>query len=128
MYKWYQRSKVCYVYLDDVTAQKDPPWILPADEHFEDNERNRLESSQFARSRWFTRGWTLQELLAPSKIEFYSKDWMRLGNLKEALAAVVHITKIDKEALDRTSWEFDLSHICHCSKNVLGGDATDYPT
>jgi hypothetical protein len=63
----YRESTVCYVYLNDVVVEDDPPWVLPADKHLED-ERNRLENSSSARSRWFTRGWTLQELLAPNNI------------------------------------------------------------
>jgi len=38
-------------------------------------------SSDFPRSRWFTRGWTLQELLAPKAITFYNTSWHELGNL-----------------------------------------------
>jgi hypothetical protein len=115
MYAWYQRSTVCYVYLSDVTSKIDPPWILPADEHLEEDERIRLEGSDFAKSRWFTRGWTLQELLAPKHIEFYSKDWIRLGNLEELLAAVVHITKIDRQVLTQER-DLNLSRLCVARK------------
>jgi hypothetical protein len=112
MYAWYRKSRVCYVYLNDVVVEDDPPWVLPADEHLEEDERNRLENSSFARSRWFTRGWTLQELLALKNIEFYDKNWTHLGNLKDLLAAVVHITKIDQQALDPATKCWDLSNIC----------------
>ncbi len=63
MYKWYKESKVCYVYLVDVS---------PGDSIHE-------LDSEFRRSRWFTRGWTLQELLAPSYLEFYDKCWRPIG-------------------------------------------------
>jgi hypothetical protein len=112
MYAWYKRSKVCYVYLNDVTATKDPPYILPAEEHLEEEEERRLDKSDFAKSRWFTRGWTLQELLAPDNIEFFSKDWTHLGNLKDVLTAVLHITNIDRQALVRDRKCFKLSDIC----------------
>ena len=46
MFTWYQRATTCYAYLSDVT--------------------DALEDAQFENARWFTRGWTLQELLAPS--------------------------------------------------------------
>ncbi|KAF2031890.1 HET-domain-containing protein, partial [Setomelanomma holmii] len=111
MFKWYQRANVCYVYLSDVTAEKNPSWILPSDEHLEEDEQARLENSSFAKSRWFTRGWTLQELLALKQIQFFDRNWTRLGNLKDLLAAVVHITKIDKNVLDMTQGWF-LSDIC----------------
>jgi hypothetical protein len=52
MYKWYWDAAICYAYLSDVSAS-------PGSEH-------KLKSS-----RWFTRGWTLQELLAPDVVEFY---------------------------------------------------------
>jgi hypothetical protein len=112
MYAWYKRSKVCYVYLNDVTAIENPPYVLPSDEHMEEEEERRLEDSDFAKSRWFTRGWTLQELLAPDNVEFFSKDWTYLGNLKDLLAAVLHITKIDQQALVRDRSYFELRDIC----------------
>ncbi|RYP84835.1 hypothetical protein DL769_001098 [Monosporascus sp. CRB-8-3] len=63
MYKWYGEASICYVYLWDVPAGQD----LSADD------------SEFRASRWFTRGWTLQELLAPSSLAFYDQDWGILG-------------------------------------------------
>ncbi|RYP22098.1 hypothetical protein DL765_001857 [Monosporascus sp. GIB2] len=59
MYEWYKNSQRCYVYLDDVSAK----------------EYHSLPDSQLRRARWFTRGWTLQELLAPLELEFYDADW-----------------------------------------------------
>lgn len=59
MFRWYERSKVCYAYLEDVPSGQNP---------FE-------SGSAFQMSRWFTRGWTLQELLAPTRIVFYDADW-----------------------------------------------------
>ena len=56
MYAWYSNAAICYVYLDDVLATADG------------NESD----SAFTRTLWVTRGWTLQELLAPSMIRFYS--------------------------------------------------------
>ncbi|KAK1755417.1 HET-domain-containing protein [Echria macrotheca] len=63
MYMWYYRSSICYAYLVDVDSH--PP--------VED------DASQFMRSRWFTRGWTLQELIAPRQVTFHAKDWKRIG-------------------------------------------------
>lgn len=59
MYTWYKNSQKCYVYLEDVSAK---------DDRF-------LQNSSFRKARWFTRGWTLQELLAPVELEFYDEDW-----------------------------------------------------
>ncbi|PQE14334.1 HET domain-containing protein [Rutstroemia sp. NJR-2017a BBW] len=71
MYSWYERSMVCYAYLNDVSSDEDP------------EDRN----SSFRRSEWFTRGWTLQELIAPTSIVFFAKDWMDVGS-KRSLANV----------------------------------------
>lgn len=65
MFRYYQASKKCYVHLADVNA-------APADPDL----KTEIQSS-----KWFTRGWTLQELLAPSRIEFYSSRWRPLGRL-----------------------------------------------
>ncbi|KAK6951337.1 hypothetical protein Daesc_007871 [Daldinia eschscholtzii] len=71
MFQWYKRSAVCYVYLSDVSADDDPFEV----------------SSEFRRSRWFTRGWTLQELLAPMELVFFDTVWneIRIGRLIRAL-------------------------------------------
>ncbi|KAL8946605.1 MAG: hypothetical protein Q9222_007018 [Ikaeria aurantiellina] len=66
MYEWYKKAKECYVYLSDVLwADEDP--------------MRRLAEESFRRSRWFTRGWTLQELLAPRHVIFFDRDWRRIG-------------------------------------------------
>jgi hypothetical protein len=70
MFCWYRNAAKCYVYLSDVSAPslieegeaRVPPW-----------------EAAFRASEWFTRGWTLQELLAPSVVEFFSREWRRLG-------------------------------------------------
>jgi hypothetical protein len=58
MFRWYQRAAKCYVFLPDVSTGK----------HSRSSEP--LWESAFRQSRWFTRGWTLQELLAPRSVEF----------------------------------------------------------
>lgn len=59
MFNWYQKSKICFVYLEDVPILNNP--FLP--------------DSDFRGSRWWTRGWTLQELLAPNHVVFFNSDW-----------------------------------------------------
>ncbi|KAI0476613.1 heterokaryon incompatibility protein-domain-containing protein [Xylariaceae sp. FL0804] len=63
MFKWYQGAAECFVYLADVPALLD---------------YNETLEEYFCNSRWFTRGWTLQELLAPSKLRFYDSGWNML--------------------------------------------------
>ncbi|KAK4160895.1 hypothetical protein QBC43DRAFT_303488 [Cladorrhinum sp. PSN259] len=76
MFKWYQHAVVCYVYLSDVLSQ-----------------------DQLAGSRWFTRGWTLQELIAPSKLNFYASDWSFFGTRAELSYDLEEITSIPEEFL-----------------------------
>jgi len=77
MFRWYAEAKRCYVYLSDVSRAREQDGIV--DKSWED---------EFRASRWFRRGWTLQELLAPSKVEFFSNDGHSLGT-KESLARLI---------------------------------------
>lgn len=70
MFALYQSARVCYAYLEDVVA---PIPAFDSPESYDDWE------SHFIQSQWFTRGWTLQELIAPRFVRFYSKDWAFLG-------------------------------------------------
>jgi hypothetical protein len=89
MFRWYQNAVKCYVYLSDVSslacdiASEFPqPW-----------------ESDFRASRWFTRGWTLQELLAPASVEFFSWDNKHLGDKTTLRQLVCEITNIPHSAL-----------------------------
>jgi len=63
MFRWYARSEICYVFLSDVFS-----WC-------------RIEAkSQLHKSRWFTRGWTLQELITPHRLSFYTSNWTSIGS------------------------------------------------
>jgi hypothetical protein len=63
MFYWYRKASRCYVYLSDVSL------------YSQDGQFRHIEwESAFRNSRWFTRGWTLQELIAPKTVEFYSRD------------------------------------------------------
>jgi hypothetical protein len=78
MFRWYQNAVVCYVYLSDVSG------TVPTSTDVE-----------FHKSRWFTRGWTLQELLAPTSVQFFTRDEVRLGDkiaLREQLAEITGIS------------------------------------
>jgi hypothetical protein len=71
MFSWYRNAAKCYVYLPDLSVTEDeverraPPYSW---------------ESAFRNARWFTRGWTLQELLAPASVEFFSVQGTRLGD------------------------------------------------
>ncbi|KAM3087062.1 hypothetical protein ACMFMG_001171 [Clarireedia jacksonii] len=88
MFRWYRGAVKCYVYLSDVVRT-----------------RNGVELPQsvwepaFRASRWFTRGWTLQELLAPISVEFFSRDGKRLGDKGSLKLIIQEITGIATGAL-----------------------------
>ena len=91
MFRWYQNASRCYVYLRDVSIVK----TKVSDEVLE-----YPWEPAFQQSRWFTRGWTLQELLAPTLVEFFSREWKKLGD-KNSLRQKIHdITGISDAALD----------------------------
>ena len=87
MFHWYRKAQVCYAYLSDVFI----PWP--------DDGMNAasLASYQFRNSRWFRRGWTLQELLAPRKLIFFSRAWLSLGDRSELWTHVSEATGIKNE-------------------------------
>jgi len=94
MFHYYQKAVRCYVYLVDVSVAKR--------EGANDRSSDCLWEQAFRASRWFTRGWTLQELLAPSVVEFFSKERRRLGD-KNSLKRWIHeITGIPQSALEGT--------------------------
>ena len=83
MYAWYAHADVCYVFLDDVRDKENPC----------------AHRSSFRRSRWWTRGWTLQELIAPKTVVFLTKSWRFIGT-KHSLAHVVEeISGVDRAVL-----------------------------
>ena len=89
MYRWYQRAAECYAILSDVDPASEDNWLR--------------QKSQLRCSRWFTRGWTLQELIAPASVLFFACDWSILGHKDEpkAFAEVIgEVTGIDLAVLD----------------------------
>jgi hypothetical protein len=95
MFRWYKNSAQCYVYLADVTTREEQ-----VDHETPDHEApNVTWVSDFQTSRWFTRGWTLQELLAPRVVLFFSRDGRLLGD-KSSLEQHIHdVTSISISAL-----------------------------
>jgi uncharacterized protein YerC len=82
MYQWYRKSAVCYAYLSDVCSDE------------EDLLSNSGRWWSFGNARWFSRGWCLQELLAPRNMQFYNSHWEYIGSkhsLKERISTITHI-------------------------------------
>ncbi|KAL5316398.1 hypothetical protein ACEPPN_015443 [Leptodophora sp. 'Broadleaf-Isolate-01'] len=82
MYRWYQDAAVCYAYLSDVETS------------------NASGKGSFGESAWFTRGWTLQELIAPSSVEFYNSAWKKFGTRESLKDMISRITNIDMAMLE----------------------------
>ncbi|KAH6653642.1 kinesin light chain [Truncatella angustata] len=89
MFRWYRDAKRCYVYLADVSRtvvsgprQSTTPW-----------------EADFRNSRWFTRGWTLQELIAPKTVDFYSKEGSWLGDKRSLELQICDVTNIPVKTL-----------------------------
>ncbi|KAF3045290.1 hypothetical protein E8E11_006709 [Didymella keratinophila] len=83
MYTWYWNAEICYAYLVDVPS---------SDSHI-------LAMSNFVKSRWWTRGWTLQELLAPAMVEFYDSDWKRIGTKSSLISSIKAVNNIEEQHL-----------------------------
>jgi hypothetical protein len=90
MFRWYQSAAKCYAYLSDVSATK-----RKASDQFSEY----TWESTFRSSKWFTRGWTLQELLAPGSVEFFSREGKRLGDKRTLEQQIHEITGIALLAL-----------------------------
>ncbi|KAI6030074.1 glycosyltransferase family 20-domain-containing protein [Pisolithus marmoratus] len=88
MYQWYRNAQRCYVYLGDVDES-----TFPKEQDF----------SKFDRSNgwpeWFSRGWTLQELIAPKEVEFFNKNWVSIGTKQQLTSTLEDITRIPSYVL-----------------------------
>jgi hypothetical protein len=94
MFEWYQWSGVCIAYLEDVPCARD------------DEEQVAIRNMR--KSQWFTRGWTLQELLAPKGV-FVSQDWSSFGTEHSLGLVIEQITGIDIAVLTGHCPLFDVS-------------------
>ncbi|KAF9462368.1 heterokaryon incompatibility protein-domain-containing protein [Collybia nuda] len=102
MYLWYKNARVCYVYLFDVRRQGD-----------------HGPGSQFATSRWFNRGWTLQELIAPTEVRFYAADWVFIGTKKSLQKSISDRTGIKMEII---VGDMDLDRVSVAAKMSWAAD------
>ncbi|KAL8847786.1 MAG: hypothetical protein Q9221_007185 [Calogaya cf. arnoldii] len=73
MFRWYKASGVCYAYLSDVDRSETHTILI---------------DDQVKQSQWFTRGWTLQELLAPNSVILFDRKWACLGT-KQTLSKII---------------------------------------
>jgi len=81
MYQWYQKAEICLAFLGDFEAGPDAREVaLPE-------------------CRWFTRGWCLQELVAPKVVEFFGASWQPIGSRADLTSIISKITRIDEQVL-----------------------------
>jgi hypothetical protein len=94
MYRWYKESSVCLVYLNDVEP-------VDTDEIIVDTQITRSAASNaFPSCRWASRGWTLQELVAPTSLRFYYQDWSLMGDKNEFVEELSSATGIPISVLE----------------------------
>ncbi|KAL2037336.1 hypothetical protein N7G274_010025 [Stereocaulon virgatum] len=89
MFCWYEGASVCCVYLEDVVWTKDA------------SGPSQSSLDQFRQSAWFTRGWALQELLAPENVPFYDQSWTFIGPKTSLSAKIAAVTGINEELVLR---------------------------
>ncbi|KAL1891957.1 hypothetical protein Sste5346_007301 [Sporothrix stenoceras] len=94
MYAYYRKAAVCYVYMYDVCNGTS---LLSTPGHGACST-NRVVP--FEKSRWFLRGWTLQELIAPQNMSFFDHHWNEITTKKKSLPLLAKITGIDELILD----------------------------
>lgn len=94
MFRWYQNAEVCYAYLSDINVKE---YISVMLDDFKDGVS--AVELPLRESRWFSRGWTLQELLAPRLVEFFDCRWQLFGSKASLCERISQITGIEAPAL-----------------------------
>ncbi|KAF8854399.1 HET-domain-containing protein, partial [Acephala macrosclerotiorum] len=100
MYQWYKNAQVCYAYLRDVDTQGDIAGLDGVGSQSGIDSGSDIGYSgdsrkQFKNSTWFMRGWTLQELLAPSRVVFFDCNWIDIGTKSSLEEVISDITGIE---------------------------------
>ena len=88
MYRWYQNAQICYGYLHDVPGTSFP---------IEDDDEEYPNSNGWP--EWFSRGWTLQEMIAPRNVRFFNMDWQFIGDKKTLAKSLKRITRVPEHIL-----------------------------
>ncbi|KAK0108133.1 hypothetical protein ONS95_002955 [Cadophora gregata] len=119
MFKWYARATVCYAQIADFESDFLAAPMMSvyqinnsrAPGQGQSHEMPQIHASpqltdiakrELRGCRWFTRGWTLQELIAPPTVEFYDVHWIHFGNRNELGDLLTSITSIDKKIFENT--------------------------
>ena len=112
MYRWYENSSICYAYLDDIPEPSFPTVL---------NNERYPESGGWL--KWFSRGWTLQEMIAPRNLQFFNEDWHPISD-KETLSPILEdITQVPQHIL-----KGGLSSNCPCVAQIMSWAANQMTT
>ncbi|KAB5580057.1 heterokaryon incompatibility protein-domain-containing protein [Coniochaeta sp. 2T2.1] len=93
MYRWYSNAMSCYAYLVDTEVRSTQEFLellVP-----------KAKGKRFL-PRWFSRGWTLQELIAPFDLQFFTVDWVCIGSKRALKGAISAVTGIPASVLDHS--------------------------
>jgi hypothetical protein len=93
MFRWYKESTVCFVHLNDMDS------LLGTASWTASPRPMELLKSRLEQCRWFTRGWTLQELVAPKIMMFYDRNWSFVASKSNTVDILSDITKVDSHVL-----------------------------
>ena len=88
MYRWYANSRVCYTYLHDVDGSSFPTW---------EDDKKYPKSNGWP--EWFSRGWTLQEMIAPRNVQFFNRNWTYIGDKQTLARTLTEITRVPEHIL-----------------------------
>lgn len=94
MFEWYKKAECCYTYLSDY---QDEGEVSPG-----------IIKDKLARCRWFTRGWTLQELIASRTMVLFDRQWAVVGTKDILSSELAEITGIDEQVLQVMDYMFGL--------------------
>ncbi|CAG9980518.1 unnamed protein product [Clonostachys byssicola] len=86
MFRWYKNSAFCFAHLSDLRPDQ--------------TAGQSVDKSALENCRWFTRGWTLQELIAPKDLVFFDQNWKRIGTKNDLKGVIQDITCINHQILD----------------------------
>ena len=88
MYRWYENAKICYAYLHDVLGS------------FPRKTNDARYSKSNGWPEWFSRGWTLQEMIAPNDVQFFDKNWKFVGSKITLATTLTKITRVPEHILE----------------------------
>ncbi|KAF5004696.1 hypothetical protein FDECE_8807 [Fusarium decemcellulare] len=79
MFMWYKQASVCYAYLSDLSVDRGANDPLSISQRKLTAAAKEQLKEQLWSCRWFTRGWALQELIAPDQVSFFDQGWNLVG-------------------------------------------------